>query len=97
MTKKVQLTDRQMTQAVAYLSRPGETYATVAVKLGVPYWYVAGSFRKMNVVMSTQERDNVDATAFEIGLTGGELLMDVFNEYAPLYLKKRKKKFKVVG
>ena len=93
---KMTLTERQLSQAVAYLSRPGETYATVAVKLGVPYWYLSGSFRKMNVVMGTQERDEVESAAYEIGLTGGELLMDVFNEYVNHYLKKRKKKLKAV-
>jgi len=91
MAKKVSLTDKQMSQAVAYLSRPGETYATVAVKFGVPYWVIAGHFRKVNVVMSTTERDELEEAAFEAGFTGGELLMDVFNEYLPAYRRKRQK------
>lgn len=89
------LTDKQLSTAVSHLSQPGETYATVAVRMNVPYWVVSGSFRKVSVVMSVRERDELEETAKAAGLTGGELLMDVFNEYAKHY--RRKRKLKVVS
>ena len=88
------LSPEEMSEAVSLLSQPGETYATVAVKLQVPYWLVSGSFRKVNVVMSTAERDELEEAASESGLTGGELLMDVFNQYISHYRRRKLKEAK---
>jgi len=86
-----ELSPEDMSNAVSFLSQAGETYATVAVRLDVPYWLVSGSFRKVSVVMSVAERDELEEAAAEQDLTGGELLMDVFNEYIGAYRTKRRK------
>jgi hypothetical protein len=89
MSDKTHLTEAQMSTAVSWLSQPGETYATVAMRMGVPYWVISGSFRKVNVVMSVSERDTLRDAAEAVGLSEGEFMADLFNKYFPAYLKKK--------
>ena len=84
------LSEDELSTAVSYLSQPGETYATVAVKMGKPYWVIAGSFRKVNVVMTTSERDVLRDAAEVVGLSEGEFMADLFNNYFPYYLRRKK-------
>ena len=70
----------------------GYTYGEVAIRLGVQYWRVSGSIRKLPLAVTSDEKESLEQYANELGVTPGDILLDLYHVHIKTYMKNARKR-----
>lgn len=80
---------------IIMLRERGYTVEQTAHRLGIMPWQVSYVSRFVKTCISNEEYGYLLENAYELNMTPGELMMDVFNEHFDAYARKKKLKIKV--